>query len=206
MRITLVRHGQTEWNRLGRVQGVSDIPLNDVGREQASQAAILLAQMNEDWTTLTSSPLIRARETAEIIANCLETDLAPAVPLLREQHYGEAEGASMKEFHSRWPNRDWKEGESTDELISRAFAALTHLETIDPSGNVLAVSHGGLIRHLVAAVAGLPRRKVPPIDNAAATTFQRATRDSWRVTRLNNEPAQHLLPQTGSSNPGPGAW
>ena len=73
-----LRHGQTEWNREGRMQGTSDIPLNDTGRAQAREAAEHLG--HGDWDEIVSSPLVRARETAEIVAAELGLELGPAYP------------------------------------------------------------------------------------------------------------------------------
>ena len=66
-RLVVVRHGQTDWNKAGRMQGSSDIPLNDRGREQAHEAGRALAEQNEFWNYLGASPLSRAQETARII-------------------------------------------------------------------------------------------------------------------------------------------
>ena len=196
MRITFVRHGETEWNRIGRIQGVTDVPLNDTGRKQAARSAEML--MQETWTTITSSPLKRARETAQIIADTLGQELGPALDLLREQDYGEAEGVSTAEFRSRWPNRDWKGGESAQMVQQRALQALQYLEKLDPDGDVLAVCHRGFIRHLVAALTGLDRDAVPVTANAALTTLEKEDSGTWRVTVINNQPAHHLLPALGA--------
>lgn len=193
MSITLIRHGQTEWNRIGRVQGRTDIPLNDQGRNQARELGLWLADLNEKWSLITSSPLSRARETARIVADHLGEELAPPVELLREQDYGEAEGVTVAEFNERWPGRDFKHGETSSQLADRAFAALSHLESQAPQGRILAVSHGALIRRLVSELANVPYRDVPAIKNSAMTTFERDSDNGWAVTEVNNEPAAALF-------------
>ena len=75
-----IRHGQTDWNRDDRLQGSSDIPLNETGREQAHEAAGLLR--DGGWEVIVSSPLMRARDTAQIIADDLNIELGPALSLI----------------------------------------------------------------------------------------------------------------------------
>ncbi len=143
----LIRHGETDWNRLGRFQGVRDIPLNDEGRRQARALA-------ERWTqnldAVISSPLSRARETAAILAEArgvsLESD-----PLLAERAYGDAEGLTLAERRERYG--DHVPGmEDPESVRSRGLAFLQRMEA--RTGTVAAVSHGGLINALLWAVSG----------------------------------------------------
>ena len=195
MSITFVRHGQTEWNRLGLVQGVSDIPLNDTGREQAREAGKFLAEDPVEWTLITSSPLSRARETAEIIAERLGYPVGEPVDDLREQNYGVAEGVTMEEFNTRWPDRQFEEGESSEELTTRGLSVLNYLDQMHPDGNVLAVSHGALIRRLISVITGIEYHDVPSIINSALTQFEKDSAGNWQVTWINNMPASQLLAQ-----------
>ena len=109
--LTLIRHGETDWNRDRLIQGSTDIPLNDTGRAQARATAAVLRERLDGAApaTIVSSDLARARETAEIIA----AELAIAAPLtyrgLRERSYGEAEGVGIDEFRARWG--DWHSAE-----------------------------------------------------------------------------------------------
>lgn len=193
MSIVFVRHGQTEWNRIGLVQGVSDIPLNDTGRAQAREAGELLAHDRVEWDLITSSKLSRARETAQIIADRLEQRLGDPVADLREQHYGVAEGVTIEEFNERWPNRDFEDGETSEQLTERGLSVLAHLDGLHPNGEVLAVSHGALIRRLVAAIAGIDYKDVPAIKNSALTRFEKDSSGTWQVTLINNLPATEVL-------------
>ena len=86
----LVRHGQTDWNAERRLQGSTDIPLNDVGRGQARDAAAVLSPY--EWDAIVSSPLSRAAETADLIAEGLGLTVSRRVPELTERSFGPAEG------------------------------------------------------------------------------------------------------------------
>lgn len=195
MTIAFVRHGQTEWNRIGRVQGVTDIPLNDTGRQQALETAHSLAEEERTWSLITSSPLSRARETAQIIADHLEETLGDPVEALREQNYGVAEGVSIDEFNARWPNREFEGGESSEQLADRALRVLDHLDQAEPNGHVLAVSHGALIRRLISVVADVDYHDIPAIENSALTILEKDQDGQWQVVLINNEPVERVLPQ-----------
>ena len=95
-RFFLVRHGETEWNRIHRIQGSSDIPLNDTGRAQALNVGGVLSRHRFDL--IVSSPLSRAMETATIIARRMGMPLPLPVQSLVERHYGEAEGCTREDL------------------------------------------------------------------------------------------------------------
>ena len=99
-RLVLWRHGRTAWNELGRVQGQTDIPLDDLGREQAREAAARLASLNPCW--IVSSDLSRATETADALAAItgLEVQLDPR---LREMTFGIREGLTHAEAFEQHP-------------------------------------------------------------------------------------------------------
>src|SRR5690606_7043497 len=99
----LIRHGQTDWNLEGRMQGSTDIPLNATGRDQARVAGGILTDAGEAWDVVVSSPLGRARETASIIAETLGVPLGESYAGLAEQDFGNAEGLLVTEVFERWP-------------------------------------------------------------------------------------------------------
>ena len=169
--LTLVRHGETDWNRARRIQGSTDIPLNDTGREQARQVAELLRDRMPAASPVivVSSDLSRARETAEIIAGALEIDPPRTYPQLRERAYGEAEGVDTAEFLERWG--DWHSAEIPGAepwpaLRARALAALQQIvrdvrqTTAPASASVIAVAHGALIREIIRHATG---GELPPV-------------------------------------------
>lgn len=195
MTIALIRHGQTDWNLARRVQGHSDIPLNDTGREQAREAASsLAARVNSDkveWQAITSSPLSRARETAEIIAKHLGLPLLDPFEGLIEQHYGDAEGVEVDELRKRWPDRNIPGGEKPEDLAARGLKTLEELSAAGPQ--ILAVTHGAYIRRIVATLTAHDYYDVPGIVNAGLNEIARAE-DLWRVLSVNGTPVSEILP------------
>jgi len=162
MRLLFVRHGETTWNRDGRYQGQSDPPLSARGEEQARAIADRLAA--EDVATIVTSPLIRARATAQLVATRLDLPLATD-SRLTEITYGEWEGLHQAEVKLRWPAalRSWKRtpervtfpgGESLYELQARVRSFLAHMSR--QSGTIVAVTHSGFVKLAALEIQGLP--------------------------------------------------
>lgn len=163
--LTLIRHGQTDWNRDQRIQGTTDIPLNDVGRSQARDAAATLhAHLDPQHpVVVVASDLMRARETAQIIAGELDLEPPRLYAALRERAYGEAEGLQTAEFFRRWG--DWHTAdvpgaETRAALRTRALGALRAVvrdvrrETAPAPASVVVVSHGAFIREVIGHATG----------------------------------------------------
>jgi broad specificity phosphatase PhoE len=152
--LLLIRHGETDWNAEGRLQGHTDRPLNDHGRRQAQRLADELA--GEELEAIYSSDLARARETAEIVGERLGL---PVVldPDLREKNWGTWEGLTPVE-------RDTVElvGESTEEHAARTLGALRRIAERHPEGRVLVVTHGGSLRRVQVEVLGVA---LPVVEN-----------------------------------------
>jgi 2,3-bisphosphoglycerate-dependent phosphoglycerate mutase len=151
--LLLVRHGETDWNADGRLQGQTDRPLSAFGRRQARQLA------DEQLEAIYASDLSRARETAEIVGERLEL---PVVldPDLREKDWGTWEGLTAVE-------RDRVEfaGESTEEHQERILGALRRISERHPgAGRVLVVTHGGSIRRVQTATLGWA---LPVVENCS---------------------------------------
>jgi probable phosphoglycerate mutase len=161
-RLYLVRHGQTEFNASGRVQGHTESALTERGRDEADRTGRALA--GRGIQTLYTSDLGRARETAERIAVCLGLPIRND-PRLREVAFGELEGRTWGEldayFHraEREGRGDWFThvplgGESRAQMQQRAVATLTELSREHQGETLLVVSHGGFIgfflRHVLS--------------------------------------------------------
>jgi len=153
-RLLLFRHGQSTWNAEGRWQGWADPPLSPVGEAQALVAADRLAGFG--LTAVVSSDLLRARQTAGIIADRLGLDALDVEPDLRERNIGDWSGLTTTEIEQGWPGwlTAWRagelerppNGEARAEIAERVMAVLERLAGLD--GALLVVTHGGVI-HLV---------------------------------------------------------
>lgn len=155
-RILTVRHGESEWNALGRWQGQADPPLTENGLVQAYTAAQSLGSFDAIW----ASTLQRAAHTAAVIAEVLGVGPVQLHPGLMESDLGPWQGLSTTEIEAGWPNflaesRRPDGAETVEQLTDRGLAALRHIAAATPGGEVLAVTHAGLVRALAAA-AGKP--------------------------------------------------
>ena len=182
--VLLVRHGQSTWNAAHRWQGQADPPLSEDGQDQARRAAERLGAFD----AVVASDLDRARHTAEIIAACLGIGPVQIDPRLRENDAGEWTGLTHEEIHERWPG--WIETsrrppgfEPREHLVTRGFAALLALGRQYPDGEVLAVSHGGLIRAVRDAL-GYPVQHFANLWAAWFTVDERDIRANRDVVML----------------------
>jgi len=152
MLVGLIRHGLTDWNKAGKIQGQSDIPLNEEGRFQARKLADrLLAEQEYQWDFVITSGLSRAQETGEIIATALNIPLYDPDSRLVEKAFGQVEGLTAQERETLW-GVDWKQlelGQESDEAIQeRALSFMKELGEKYSDNNVLVISHGGLLAQL----------------------------------------------------------
>jgi 2,3-bisphosphoglycerate-dependent phosphoglycerate mutase len=193
-RILLVRHGETDWNAGGRIQGHNDTPLNAAGRQQAQRTAQRLAR--EPIKALYSSDLARAFETATIIGAPLGLTVV-ASARLRERQYGLWEGLTAAEIQTRYPEQFaiWRarttdfappQGETRSELLTRALAELQTIARRHVKDTVVVVTHGGLcyvlINHILGSIDGDQREFT--FGNASIHTLE-VTGDRWSVISMN---------------------
>lgn len=170
--IGFVRHGVTAWNKEGRAQGSSDIPLDDEGIAMAEYVAKRFA--GEQWDVIYTSPLIRAKKTAEIIAS-----EKPGITLLednrlREFGGGLIEGTTEADRLEKW-GPSWRElelGIEPDaEIISRGMAFVKDVKAAHAGQRVLVVSHGGFIKRLIGALVSNDDLGVK-VDNTSLTVVE----------------------------------
>jgi alpha-ribazole phosphatase len=176
-KILIIRHGQTIWNHVARYQGHTDTPLNDTGHLQAKLLSLRLAA--EPLQAVYASDLQRALETARFIAE--PHGLAvQALPQLREINFGAWEGLTYQEikarysdladiYHSSPGKLRIPEGESFQELMERAYGAMTDLVGRHDSSTIAVVTHGGTIRAIICKLLGIDLNHLNQIrqDNAA---------------------------------------
>ncbi|MFM6986910.1 MAG: histidine phosphatase family protein [Hydrogenophaga sp.] len=162
-RILAVRHGETAWNRDGRIQGHTDIDLNDHGRWQAGRLGQALRE--EPIAAFYASDLVRARETAEAVAR-LHGGTVHTHAGLRERGFGQFEGRTWPELETQHPAdaTAWRQrvpdfappgGESLRQLQARVVATVTDLASRHPGEQVLLVAHGGVLDILYRAATRL---------------------------------------------------
>jgi Fructose-2,6-bisphosphatase len=148
----LVRHGQTDWNARGILQGQTDIPLNEEGMAQAKLLAGRLQREEAIWDAVVTSDLKRAFMTGKLIADALGIPLLPPDARLRERSFGEAEGTTEEERLRRW-GPGWRElelGVESDSAIRRrGREAVEQLTEADRHRRLLVVSHGSFIAQLL---------------------------------------------------------
>lgn len=174
----LVRHGETDWNKAKKLQGFTDIPLNDEGR---SQARVLQKQFEDkSFDAIYSSDLMRARETAEIISHGKNLEVITSQSL-RERSWGRHEGQSFDELKLKYgvsfhpmieefePNEehiheDLIQVETYSQAIARVVPFLKKIQAECKGKSVLVVSHGGILKGILLYLK-LQEFKRPYVDN-----------------------------------------
>ena len=187
----LVRHGQTDWNAERRLQGATDIPLNDVGRGQARDAVAVLVPY--EWDAIVSSPLSRAAETADLIAEGLGLSVSRRVPELTERSFGPAEGMQAgPELDALRIPGGFEGAESEEEAADRGLAALEALAEEFRGQRLLVVTHGTLLRVSLSRAVG---QTLSSVDNAVLNLAHHHAIDGWKLEYFNGEP---VMAATGS--------
>lgn len=161
-RLLVVRHGESTWNAQSRWQGQADPPLSPLGERQAEEAAERLAEVasiKAIWT----SDLVRAKRTAELIASRLGVRRVHEEARLRERDVGSWSGLTREEIEERWPGylaarRAPPDFEGDAELLARTTAGLGAAVDGSASGDVLVVTHGGVVRTIERSLGAAPDR------------------------------------------------
>jgi broad specificity phosphatase PhoE len=181
--LLLVRHGQSTWNHERRIQGQLDPPLSDEGRRQAAQLGRRLA--GRQFSGFYASDLKRATETAQLIAEAVRIE-PEAMAGLREIYLGRWEGLRTEELADRFPDAwaswtaepDWDlvpGGEGSAAFEARVSGALDSIFARHPEGDVLVVTHGGVIQIALHHVVGRASRGIFPfrIQNASVSLLEK---------------------------------
>jgi len=187
----LARHGESDWNAENRFQGHSDRPLTELGRQQAQHLADEVAGLG--LTAIYTSPLRRCTETADIVSRVVS--LPPiADPALQEVDVGSWAGLTRAEVEDRYPDgfhnwisggTGWTDGETYEEMSERVLTAVRSIAGTHRDENVLLVSHGGPIRAIHAAAAGMDvqsYRRLRPVEPNARLSAVAV--ENGRVARL----------------------
>ena len=194
-RVFLVRHGESEWNQSRRYAGQQDVPLSELGREQAYRLAERLK--GEGLSAIYASPLRRARDTAEAIKRLADVPII-LEPGLAEISHGLWEGLTTPQVEERFPGeyRQWRsephtvvmpQGESLDDVSNRAEVVLTRALQEQQGGKVLLCTHDAVLRVLLIKMLGLT------LDHFWKWTFENASLSEIEVRGEVGAESAHLV-------------
>ncbi|MBP9750349.1 MAG: class I tRNA ligase family protein [Candidatus Peribacteraceae bacterium] len=175
--LTVARHGETDHNQMGIIQGHVDRPLNEKGRQQAADTAKTLKK--DHYDVLISSDLIRAVDTANALGGHLGLEITEKNPMFRERMMGDWQGRGKKEFDGRHPGNPCltsltpEGGESLSEFLGRAQAAYRYIQKTYPGKRVLLVAHGGFMAAMRAFMQNQTYAEMSSgrIENLACHTY-----------------------------------
>lgn len=167
--LCITRHGETDWNQQGILQGWTDVTLNALGRRQARQMAASFDRTG--FNAIWSSPLLRARETAEIIAPLIRLPIPKLHAGLMERHFGVFQGipkAELAELNpvelqlilKRNPDGHFEGGETMDEFADRILATLVDIGAFYQGSKVLVITHGWGMDVITRHISHLPRSAI----------------------------------------------
>ncbi len=197
--LVFIRHGQSTWNAVHRWQGHADMPLSEMGRQQAR----LLARRLANWKInhIYASDLLRATETADILGESL--GIRPvADPVWRERGLGDAEGLTAEEIAARFPEiwaarasgpmANIPGSEAMELVVERSIAGCEGLLSRHPGETVAVVSHGGMILTTLVRLLGLPPVGYSQITVGGNTSICRVSIDNGRARLISLNDTAHL--------------
>jgi uncharacterized phosphatase len=185
----LIRHGETDWNAIGRIQGRTDVPLNSKGILQAEECGQFFK--TSQWDVIITSPLKRAKLTAEIINRSL---FVPLVEMdeLKEKCFGDAEGMTLQERRIAFPDNIYPNQEDESSLTIRVMSALDKIKQKYGDSRLLVVAHGAVINSILAHLSdgelGFGKTK---LKNACISDIH-FHQEQWKVQTFNQ--VSHLTP------------
>ncbi|AYX88851.1 histidine phosphatase family protein [Staphylococcus cohnii] len=178
-KIRFIRHGETDWNIAGKLQGRTDIPLNESGIKQAQACGISLLQ--NEWDLIITSPLLRAKETGQIIQQKLNIPLHEMTSFI-EVAFGDAEGLTYYERDVRFPNRDYPNKETEAMVTERFLKGIHTVHQNYTNKNILIVSHGAFINAIFHYFS----------NGTVGTGVTKLTNGSFSTLEINNNHT-HIL-------------
>ncbi len=203
LEIYFVRHGETEWNQKGMLQGAKNSPLTEKGRNQAVKLGKALKDIKFDG--FYTSPLGRAASTAELIMGDRDEALY-ILPEIREMSFGDMEGKEKREFeklHPREYNNLWTDaliydpkefnGETFQEVDERVMEGLEHLVKSHPNGGrILVVSHGMTLKNIFSHILGhgLDKYWEDPVPENTSLTIVKYENEKFKIIDFSN--TEHL--------------
>src|SRR5699024_2737869 len=180
-KVFLIRHGLTEYNKSLRLQGASDIPLNEAGLLQAETASEFLK--DEKFDVILSSPLSRAYATAEIINKHHDLKIHK-MDELKEQHFGPLEGEHIENIRLKYPEGDIPGVETFDSLSERTKKVMKHIEDNHMDQNILITAHSRTIKSILSLYSDEIHMVFTKLDNCSLSII--GPDDSgWKVLDYN---------------------
>ena len=194
MKIILVRHGETLWNALGKLQGREDVPLSETGRQQAKAAGQALSHypFSGQGPVICSSPLQRAKQTAELIAKELQATTAiGSDEVLLERDYGLAAGLTRQEREKLYPTDEFPGLEDRGEAQRRIVQGITRLAVETKGRDLLLVSHGEISHIFLAYLRGeATRTGRSALQNASISTLSFDEKQGFQIEYYNKSAAE----------------
>lgn len=183
--ICLIRHGETDWNVEKKIQGRSNIPLNEKGIHQVREVHENI--WNTKWDVIYSSPLDRAVQTAQIIHKTSDIPLEIDDAFI-EKSFGDVEGKPYDEVFSAYPDGIFPQAETDAEVVERVRDAFFEIERKHKGEHVLVVTHGAVIHALLAHLEAIPTGlEHIVLHHLCMNTFV-YTNEQWKVESFNRLP------------------
>lgn len=180
--ICLIRHGETDWNLQGRIQGKTDIALNTTGVNQAEECREYLK--NHTFDVLVSSPLIRAKKTAAIINQYRQLPLLQ-MNEFKERSFGEGEGLTIQKREERYPDGNYPGQEEIEVFRARVMSGIEKVNQQFPEREVVLVAHGAVINMILATLSkgeiGTGKTK---LINACISNIE-FVEEEWKIHEYN---------------------
>lgn len=165
MKICLIRHGETDWNAQGKIQGRKNIPLNELGKQQAKECCLYL--QNGNWIKIVSSPLKRTKETSQIIAEMLNIKDIIFNENLIERDYGDVEGKSYLQLND---SKNIYKIESKGSVYERMNLAINTIIANYYPYDIIVVSHGSAIKNYLSRLTN--DEKLSHLENACISLLE----------------------------------
>ena len=185
MRICLIRHGETDWNLRGKFQGREDIPLNRTGIEQIQKAANYLRKLK--WDEIISSPLARAKMSAEIICKEIGMQTIHAESDFMERDLGKISGMTEEEAKRNFPDGNYEGIEPLEKLQARTINALTKWIKEFDEKNIIIMTHGAAINSILTHLSGNEIEMGKAIPKNAEITLLEKQGDTITIVFYNKQ-------------------
>ena len=189
MKICLIRHGETDWNSIGRFQGREDIPLNNTGIEQIQKAANFFKKSN--WDEIITSPLSRAKMSAEIICKEIGLQKVHEEPGFIERDLGKISGMTKEEAERIFPDGNYEGMEALAELQARTINALMKWVKEFNEKNIIIMTHGAAINSILTSLSGNKIEMGKAIPKNAGIVLLEKQGDTINIVSYNKEEALH---------------